>query len=326
MPSERKTDDRKSGLTGLAEQHVLQLQAAGRNESTLIHYRRVLSHFRSFITHTIGSEDVRDITRACLQSYADHVEDFHACRQYKTAWLSLINRFFDTMIQSGSILANPARPLQLKIKRGVRHPRYLGAQEMANLLDSISTQNDEGLRDRAMLELLYSTGLRSCEVCRLNLSDINFADRTVCVNAGKGNKDRIVPIGKVALAHIDRYIADLRGLNLSSPLFYNLYSGKPLKVWHIKAIAQKYRKKLTARAFRHSFAVALLSGGASIRHIQEMLGHADLKNTQIYTRIVPAELKRVHRAAHPSERNRKQLASANPGCLLHYRKKGYDRS
>jgi integrase/recombinase XerD len=134
----------------------------------------------------------------------------------------------------------------------------------------------------------------------------------------KGKKDRMVPVGRVALEWIDRYVKEVHGLRLSVPLFYHLGNGNPLQPWFLRYLVAKYRNKARIRKrcfpqnFRHSFAIHLLEGGASIRHIQAMLGHADLRTTQKYTRIVPEELKRAHLRAHPSERGKHRLPQVDP--------------
>jgi integrase/recombinase XerD len=225
--------------------------------------------------------------------------------------------FFRWAAVAGFLLSDPAAGLDLPKKRKRKHPPYLSQKEMAALLDSISVEEPEGLRNRATLELLYSTGLRTAELCRLNLSDINFADKSVSVLMGKGGKDRIVPVGKMALYYLDRYLGEIRGL-WPGPLFSHLQTPKGISGRYLARIIRNaakstgIRKHCTPRNFRHSFAIHLLERGAGIAHIGAMMGHADLSTTQIYTNIVKAELKRAHATCHPAERRKAALAGVDP--------------
>jgi integrase/recombinase XerD len=235
--------------------------------------------------------------------------------------------FFRWAAGAGLLLSDPAAALELPKKRKRKHPPYLSQKEMAALLDSIPTQTRQSIRDRATLELLYSTGLRTAELCRLTLSDINFADGTVRVLLGKGGKDRIVPAGKLALSYVDRYLQQARGL-WPGPLFAHLQTPKGISGRYLARIirnaadAAGIRKRCTPRTFRHSFAIHLLERGAGIAHIGAMMGHADLSTTQIYTNIVKAELKRAHLAAHPAERSRCALMTPDPGPVALRDEKG----
>src|SRR5262245_45470449 len=176
------------------------------------------------------------------------------------------------------------------------------------LREAAAPETPQSLRDRAILETRYSAGVRGMECCRLQIGDINFADGTVRIISGKGRKDRIVPIGKIALHFIDRYIKEVRGPGSGGPLFRKLASIGPLSSHQLYLLLDLYRKKagiqmrLYPHLLRHSFAVHLLENGADIRFIQAMLGHEDLSTTQIYTEVVPFELKRVHGRTHPAEK------------------------
>jgi integrase/recombinase XerD len=320
MPSEGTGADRKEvSLRQLQEKFVLQQQAAGRASHTLYGYRRVLSDFRNFLIAAGGQDDVRLIGRQQIHDYCDHVQsDFTFQAHQKAIWLHRLRIFFRWVSSFGITLSDPGRWLQIPAIKKKKFPPYLSQKEIAKLLDSISTETEAGLRDRAILELMYSSGLRSAEACRLEAADINFADRTIRILNAKGKKDRLVPVGKIALHYLDLYLQQ-RGLNLPGPLFRNLTRGGPLGIQGLREIVRRcaarahLKKKCHPRLFRHSFAIHLLENGASIRHIQEMMGHARLHTTQKYTRILPAELKRVHAKTHPAERRPNRiLPKTNP--------------
>jgi integrase/recombinase XerD len=316
MPSTGKTNDREISyhLQDLEKKFLSQQLAVGRSPRTLHVYRRILRDLRC----SLNIEDVRNITKETMQSYADQVLQYSFGADEKRQWLARIKIFFRWVAEDSLILADPTAVITLPATKRKKYPIYLRQQEITQLLDSVSVNRAEGLRDRAILELLYSSGLRSSEICKLTLADINFADGTVRVLMSKCKKDRIVPVGKTALHWIDRYIKEVHGLQMSGSLFYHLNDGRSIQDWYLRRIVSKYRKKAQLkkhchpRNFRHSFAIHLLENGASIRHIQAMMGHADLRTTQKYTRIVPAELKRVHARAHPGEYRRGVFPQVEP--------------
>jgi integrase/recombinase XerD len=274
-----------------------------------------------FLFEKLQSEDVRLISKEIMRLYVDRVCSYSFGYDEKRAWMARIAIFFRWLTDCGVILSDPVASLNLPAAKRRKYPVYLSQDELAKLLEAVPVNTPAGLRDRAILELLYSSGLRSGEIIRLTLADINFADGVVRVLMSKGKKDRLVPIGKVALHWLDRYVKEVHGLHLSSPLFYHFPDRTPLLYYNLRQIICKYKalarlkKPCHPRSFRHSFAIHLLEGGASIRHIQAMMGHADLCTTQKYTRIVPAELKRIHSAAHPAERRRGKLPKAKPSRL-----------
>jgi integrase/recombinase XerD len=319
MPSTGKTNHREISyqLTELEKKFLLQQQASGRSARTLHVYRRILADLRS----SLASDDVRNISKETMQRYADQVLSYSFGADEKRQWLARIKIFFRWIAEDALILADPTASIKLPATKRKKYPTYLRQIEITQLLDSVPVNRAEGLRDRAILELLYSSGLRSSEICKLTFADINFADGTVRVLMSKCKKDRIVPVGKTALYWIDRYIKEVHGMQLSVPLFYHLDDDRPIQDWYLRRIVSKYRAKARLkkhchpRNFRHSFAIHLLENGASIRHIQAMMGHSDLRTTQKYTRIVPAELKRAHARSHPRERRTEKLPQPSPVIL-----------
>jgi len=274
----------------------------------------------------IDDEDIRRISKDLLADYAKRIFAYTFGSEEKRSWIARIKIFFCWCADQRIVFADPAAALQLPAARKRKLPVYLTQQEIARLLKIIPTGTAKGVRDRAVLEILYSSGLRGGEICRLTLADISFADGTIRVLMSKNKKDRMVPIGKVALSWLDRYIQQVHGLQQSGPLFCDLESGKPLQLWQLLRMVTKYRtaahieKPCNPRSFRHSFAIHLLENGASIRHIQAMMGHAFLTTTQKYTRIVPDELKRAHLRSHPAEKRYWKLPGADPVRLANRKK------
>jgi integrase/recombinase XerD len=191
-------------------------------------------------------------------------------------------------------------------------PQILSAEDVRKLLAQPDAAKPLGARDRAMLEILYASGLRVSELVTLQTAQVNFQGDYLIVK-GKGGKTRAVPFGRWARERLTDYLASARRVLLrrrsSAYLFVNR-SGKPLtrqgfwKLIRTYALAARIEKRVTPHTLRHSFATHLLEGGADLRSVQAMLGHADISTTQIYTHVDGARLKKVHREHHPRERRR----------------------
>ncbi len=188
-----------------------------------------------------------------------------------------------------------------KPKMWERLPHYLTLEEIEKLLSAPDTQSELGLRDRAILELLYAAGLRASEICNLKTEDIDFNQGLIFVKQGKGKKDRIVPVHKMALYWINEYLKKRRH---NHPVLFLNNRGQPLtrqRLWQIvKFYAQKAGidpNKVHPHVLRHSFATHILMGGADLRSVQELLGHANIKTTQVYTAVAKPTLERAYRKA-----------------------------
>jgi integrase/recombinase XerC len=221
--------------------------------------------------------------------------------------LSSIRSFFRFLVKHGVASENPADAV-LTPKQEKPIPRYLPVDDMFRLLDSIKTDSLAGKRDRAILETLYSTGIRVSELAGLNLPDIDVSGRVIRVT-GKGNKERIVPIGKTALAAIGDYREALKNLkciaiNPKGPVFLNRDKGR-LTVRSVARILDKAARgaglamPVSPHDLRHSFATHMLDAGLDLRAVQELLGHRQLSTTQKYTHVSMDRLMAVYDQAHP---------------------------
>ena len=222
-----------------------------------------------------------------------------------------LRRFFSWLTRSNVLLYNPASDLELP-RRGRRLPRdVFTAEEVELVIAQPDVRELSGLRDRAILEVLYSTGLRRMEVVKLTVFDIVHERGTVMVKEGKYAKDCVVPIGDRALTWIEKYVQDARPQLLTNPndpiLFVNRW-GEAMTPGALTLIATKYVKASgigkpgSCHAFRHSCATLMLEGGADVRYVQEMLGHDSLDSTAIYTHVSIRALKEVHTRTHPGAR------------------------
>ena len=220
--------------------------------------------------------------------------------------LVTIRHFFRFAFTEGIIQEDPAVNIQSpKFRQAL--PEFLSLQEVDRLLAQPDTNTTAGLRDKAMIELLYSTGLRVSELCGLKTADVQMeAGCLRCI--GKGNKERLVPVGRQALETVREYMTKSRPEILgerTSPYLFASRSGRPVNrimFWKLLgAYGRKagLRKTLSPHMLRHSFATHLLDRGADLRSVQMMLGHADIATTQIYTHVVEERLKQVYKAHHP---------------------------
>lgn len=248
-------------------------------------------------------------------SAAMHSEGMGAANRCKQLWQ--VKAFFAWLHRQGAILTNPAAKLPPQHKPRPL-PRHVPTAEQVNaLINTPQTSTPEGQRDRAILELLYSSGLRAGELCKLTIYDLDRDKRTLRVNQAKGRKDRVVPVGTFALQCVAAYLDQARAkLNHTKPgragaRLFLTDQGAAFTTAKLSRLVRAYAKQaalpptFTTHSLRHACATGMLRGGASIRHVQEMLGHTSIKTTQIYTHIVKDDLKAIHAKTSPSERRTK---------------------
>lgn len=229
------------------------------------------------------------------------------------ARLSVLKTFFRFLAHEGKLLVDPAAGLTLPKRRKLLPQALLTSKEAIKLCESIDTTTPMGLRNRAVVEVLYTTGIRNAELRDLTLADFDSHAGTLFVNAGKGGKDRVVPLGPLASAVLSDYIAQARPKLPVKPgitsLFVSehgwpLWSQSIVRIVDLAAKRAGIRKPVRPHRLRHACATHMLQGGADIRHIQRLLGHATLHTTEIYTRVEIGDLKAVHKRFHPRERTR----------------------
>ena len=223
--------------------------------------------------------------------------------------LSVVSVFFRWLTRNNHLLYNPASELELPRKEK-RLPRaILSTEEVEKVLAQADLRDPLEVRDRAIMEVLYSTGMRRMEVAGLSLYDIAHEQGTVTVRQGKGKKDRVIPIGERALRWVDKYVTEVRPQYVMEPddgfLFLN-NEGKQLGLGFLGDGVRSYvkaadiGKRGACHIFRHTMASLMLANGCDVRFIQEMLGHADLSSTQVYTQVNITKLKEMHTATHPA--------------------------
>lgn len=297
-------------LNGLARQFLRRL-ADERNysEHTLRAYRRDLGRFFEFM-EAGGQRSVHDVDHLTLRRFLATLREREYARSTIARMLATLRSFFNFLCQEGYCDANPVKAVRTP-RQDRKLPHWLTTEEVRRLLDAPDTGALAGKRDRAILETLYSTGARVSELVALDVRDVDFISDLAIVR-GKRKKERVCLLGRYAIEALGDYLA-ARGIAperagfVRQPLFLNL-QGTRLSDRSVRRALDKHiaTANLSARTsphtLRHSFATHLLSGGADLRSVQELLGHESLATTQIYTHLATDTLMEAYRKAHPRAR------------------------
>jgi integrase/recombinase XerD len=281
----------------------------GLAQNTILAYGRDLKRFSAFLAKRridrLGAIAREDIVDFLSSLYRDKLDSRSVAR-----YLVSLRGFFKYALMERLVPNDPTENMESpKTRRSL--PTYLRVDEVERLLTSPDPTTPVGLRDRAMFEVLYSTGLRVSELANLRVVDLDM--RMGCVRCiGKGDKERLVPIGRKAIAAVEQYVAGGRQYFVPpgqpaahSEVLFLTRRGRMLsrvsiwKILHDYGVKLGFRGRLTPHKLRHSFATHLLEGGADLRSVQLMLGHADISTTQIYTHVVEDRLKQIYKAHHP---------------------------
>jgi integrase/recombinase XerD len=315
IPNRARPVLRFNTLMTACEAHLQHLADRHYAETTCA-VRRV--HLRLFCIWAAASgvTEVETLTRTLLEAYRHHLIEY---RKPDGAPLSLASQharlthlrvWCAWLVREQYRPADPAVGLELP-RIESRLPGVCSATEVEQVLLQPDLRTPVGVRDRAILETFYSTGMRRTELLRLALSDLDWGRRLVLIRQGKGRRDRVVPIGPRALGWVARYLAEVRPRHARTPGVGSVFlttRGHAFHPNHLSALIRHYveaaqlGKRGACHLFRHSMATLMLEGGADIRFIQEMLGHADLTSTQRYTHVSIQQLQAVHAATHPAGR------------------------
>lgn len=295
--------------------HLDALQVRQVSKASLAGRKSNLAHFNAWcVEHDLAQP--QDVTHAHVEAFQRHLYRYRRrsgqpmSASGQVSILSAVGVFFSWLVKHRHLSSNPATDVDLpRLPKGLRDP--MTASEVEAVLALPDVTYAQGLRDRAMLELFYSTGIRRMELAALNTNDIERERGTLHVRRGKGGKGRFVPIGERALAWVDAYETQARPLLQGDPhelaLFLNIDGGR-LSMNAMSGRVRQYldragvHKAGACHLFRHTMATVMLDNGADLRHVQEMLGHADIGTTQYYTKVSIAKLKAVHAATHPAAR------------------------
>jgi len=292
-------------MTDAVVEYLGALQAErGASRNTLSAYRRDLTDFTQFLDAQHRS--LRRVGPDDIVGYLERLRTRGLRPASVARRISALRGLYKHLVREGELRRDPTENLEAP-RRARSLPRTLSREVVAALVESPDLTEPRGGRDRALLELLYATGMRASECLGLTLDDVNLsAGYVVCT--GKGRKQRLVPVGGEAAQWVSRYLRDIRPLYTrvrdSGRLFVNPRGGRLSRqsLWTIvrhAAARAGLRQRISPHVLRHSFASHLLEGGADLRSIQAMLGHADIATTQIYTHLPSATLLQMYRRFHP---------------------------
>jgi integrase/recombinase XerD len=288
------------------------LRLKGYSPATLHNYSDQLKRFGEWLRRK-RLRDLRAITRTRVQDYQQHVRSESISRETQALRLRAVKRLYGFLVEQGHLLLDPTEGIQ-EISRKQSLPRpVLTENEMKRLLAAPRTCRPLGVRDRALLEVLYATGARVGELERVACQDVDLSHGTVQLRHTKGDRPRVVPLGSQAVQWVRRYLDEVRprlveGRPFERSLFVVL-GGRNLRQYHIRHTLKRYgqtagiRKAVTPHVMRHSCATHMLQAGADLRAIQELLGHRRLSSTVLYTRVAPMDVKASHQRYHPGSRH-----------------------
>ena len=284
------------------ENYLSKVKQASRN--TIDSYMRDVRQFAMWLRDE-EQLDVIDATQQNIAAYLSHLEDEGRTGATISRSLASLKNFYAYVVSSGFLEVTPVT--EIKVNRGEKKlPQILTGREIELLLAQPACVDPKGFRDKAMLEVMYATGIRVSELINLNIDDVNLEQGVIkCVDA---KKTRIIPLYPAALKALSVYIRDVRASMLATPteeaLFVNMNGIRMSRqgFWkilkHYQATAH-IEKEITPHTLRHSFAVHLLENGADIGSLQELMGHSDVSSTQMYTQLINQKLQSVYKKCHP---------------------------
>jgi len=305
----RIKSDWKSAIAGYETYLTLE---RGLSKNSIVAYLRDISKFEGFCVDQKTILDPGMMTREDIEHYLGFLYDEGIARNSQARMLSGIRSFCKYLRTEQILEGNPVELIEAP-KQQRKLPDVLSVNEVNDIIGAVDLSRREGVRNRAMLEILYSCGLRVTELCELQLSKVDFIDRVVQV-IGKGNKERMVPIGTTALEAVDDYLAQYRSeiipMKGHEDVLFLGRQGRGLSrqmaftMLRRVAIHAQVRKSISPHTFRHSFATHLLEAGADLRAVQEMMGHAQIATTEIYTHLDRRFLRNQIEKFHPRSQDK----------------------
>ena len=288
-----------------------QMKVKGYAKNSITLYSWGLECFKDFLIAR-NINDLRKVTRKIMEDYQAEIMTQPIAMETKALKLRAVKRLFESLEQNHQLLINPSTHIVETNRQHRKLGVVLSIEEMKRLLNEPNLSLPVQIRDKAIMEVLYSTAIRSNELLSLQVYDVDLKDQVLYTRKGKGKKQRVVPLGKHAVQYLKEYLEKIRPRYAKKnpkerALF--LTNRGPALTWNaIRANVNDYRKKAGIRktvgihTFRRSCATHMLQQGADIRYIQKLLGHKYLKTTQVYTRVMPVDVKKTHEATHPNIR------------------------
>lgn len=282
----------------------------GLSENSVISYENDLRRYLIFLANDLRIKDLGGVTLQHIENYLEELSAMDLAASSVARNVSSIRSFHEFAVVEKLAEANPAELIELP-KKAEKLPEVLNPDEVSQILEIPNRETDAGIRNAAIMECLYATGMRVSELVNLELDNLIFEIGFIRV-VGKGNKERLVPVGEIAQLALEHYIEEVRPrfMNDKNPqkaknkIFLNQRGGplSRMSIWNIvndAAGRAGIKKNVYPHIFRHSFATHLLEGGADLRAVQEMLGHSSIITTEIYTHVDRSLLHQVHKEFHP---------------------------
>ena len=292
------------------------LKARGYASSTIEGYSKNLELFKRYLLD-LEITNLRKVNHQVIRQYQQNVMLESIAMESKALKIRPVKRLFEYLTETHRLLINPTEGIVETTRKNRKLGPVLTVEEMQTLLAQPNLSFRTHIRDRAIMEVLYSAGIRLDELLNLEVYHVDLKDKILYIRKGKGKKQRAVPLGKIAVKYLKEYLEKIRPhYARKSPkerrLFLN-HSGRPLSTGSVRFLLRKYRlqarikKPVSPHTLRRTCATHLLQQGADIRYIQKLLGHAHLRTTQVYTKVMPVEVKQTHQRTHPNARKQERL-------------------
>lgn len=284
------------------------MKARAYAEKTISLYSRFLSFFAEYLTKN-KITDIKQVNRQMVLEYQAMVMNKKCSPDTKALYLRPVKRLFEHLVENHHLLINPTEGIVETHRKYRKVGITLTVSEMQQLLAQPNLSLPMQIRDRAIMEVFYSTAIRCDELVNLEIYNIDLVEKVVHIRKGKGGRQRVVPLGKNAAQYLKEYLEKIRTKyarkNKKERRLFLTNEGKPMTNGSIQAFLRQYRKSarikkpVSPHTFRRSCATHLLQNGADIRYVQKLLGHKYLKTTQAYTKVVRADIKKTHNQTHP---------------------------
>jgi integrase/recombinase XerD len=284
------------------------LTALGYAAKTVDAYRKNLNQFKNYLA-LAKVDDLRQVSKKTIQEYKAQVMDEKNAMETKALKLRPVKRLFEHLVENNKLFINPTEGLVETCRKNRKIGPVLTVAEMKKLMEQPNLSFPMEIRNRAIMEVFYTSGIRLNELQNLTVHDVDFKDKVLYIRKAKGRKQRVVPIGKTALQFVREYLDKIRPRHSrrnprERALFLN-NRGKPIQDVNLRQAIREYRikagikKAVSPHTFRRTCATHLIQQGADIRYVQELLGHSKLSTTQVYTKVMPVEVKKTHEKYHP---------------------------
>jgi integrase/recombinase XerD len=290
------------------------LKAVGYAERTVESYRRYLNQFEQYLQGRSLS-DLRKVTHQVIVEYQQQVMSESIALESKALKIRPVKRLFEHLVDTHRLLINPTEGIVETTRKNRKIGPVLTAGEIQKLFEQPNLSLRTGIRDRAIMETMYCTGIRLDELLNVQVYHVDLKDKVIYIRKGKGKKQRVVPLGKSAVSFLREYLDNIRPYYAKKnprerKLVLNHF-GLPMTPASVREILQKYKtaagikKSASPHTLRRTCATHLLQQGADIRYIQKLLGHRRLSTTQAYTKVMPVDVKKTHNKTHPNVRGQK---------------------